>query len=72
MFDQDIMSYQPGTPIRNVNSDSPQGSPHASPGLQRHAGRVPAPFKRDFQSKLRSFHKKLEQKGYGLGPHKLK
>ena len=34
--------------------------------------RVPAPYKRDFHAKLRNFYKKLEQKGYGQGPSKLK
>jgi hypothetical protein len=34
--------------------------------------RVPAPYKRDFQAKLREFHRKLESKGYGQGPTKLK
>jgi len=34
--------------------------------------RVPAPYKRDFHAKLRNFYRKLEQKGYGQGPGKLK
>lgn len=40
--------------------------------VQRLPGRVPAPYKRDFQAKLRNFYKKLESKGYGQGPGKLK
>jgi len=35
-------------------------------------GRAPAPYKRDFEAKLRNFYRKLESKGYGLGPGKLK
>lgn len=34
--------------------------------------RIIAPGKRDFEEKLRSFYKKLEQKGFGQGPNKLK
>ena len=41
-------------------------------GAQRQNIRVPAPYKRDFQAKLRNFHRKLEAKGYGVGPSKLK
>lgn len=41
-------------------------------GLQRANIRVPAPYKLDFQTKLREFHRKLESKGYGQGPTKIK
>lgn len=44
-------------------------------GSSRAAGmcqRQPPPFRRDFEAKLRSFYRKLESKGYGQGPHKLK
>jgi len=34
--------------------------------------RVPAPYKRDFHAKLRNFYRKLEMKGYGQGPGKIK
>lgn len=50
---------------------SPQLSPQASPGLSR-AARAPAPYRRDFEAKLRNFYRKLESKGYGQGPGKLK
>lgn len=40
--------------------------------IQRSNMRVHAPYKRDFQAKLRSFYRKLESKGYGQGPSKLK
>lgn len=40
--------------------------------IQRGPMRVPAPYKRDFQAKLRNFYRKLESKGYGQGPGKLK
>ena len=61
------MSYIPG----NVGR-SPVNSPHASPGLTRASGRAPAPYRRDFEAKLRTFYRKLESKGYGQGPGKLK
>ncbi|XP_058791980.1 E3 ubiquitin-protein ligase HECW2 isoform X2 [Phymastichus coffea] len=67
LFEQEIMSYIPG----NVGR-SPVNSPHASPGLARASGRAPAPYRRDFEAKLRTFYRKLESKGYGQGPGKLK
>lgn len=32
----------------------------------------PAPYRRDFDAKLRNFYRKLEQKGMGQGPNKMK
>lgn len=40
-------------------------------GTQRANARAPAPYKRDFEAKLRNFYRKLETKGYGQGPGKL-
>lgn len=67
LFEQEIMSYVPG----NIGR-SPIGSPHASPGLTRASARTPAPYRRDFEAKLRTFYRKLESKGFGQGPGKLK
>ncbi|XP_011056652.1 PREDICTED: E3 ubiquitin-protein ligase HECW2 isoform X2 [Acromyrmex echinatior] len=67
LFEQEIMSYVPGSMGR-----SPLGSPHASPGLTRASARAPALYRRDFEAKLRTFYRKLESKGYGQGPSKLK
>lgn len=64
LFEQEIMSYVP------VQPRSPQGSPNMC--NSRVAQRQPPPFRRDFETKLRSFYRKLESKGYGQGPHKLK
>ena len=47
-------------------------SPSGSPGLTRANARAPAPYRRDFEAKLRNFYRKLETKGYGQGPGKLK
>ncbi|XP_043466659.1 E3 ubiquitin-protein ligase HECW2-like [Leptopilina heterotoma] len=66
LFEQEIMSYIPGI------GRSPLNSPHASPGLARASARAPAPYRRDFEAKLRTFYRKLESKGYGQGPGKLK
>jgi len=41
-------------------------------GQQRANSHVPAPYQRDFQTKLRDFYRKLETKGYAQGPTKLK
>ena len=51
---------------------SQPGSPFGSPGLTRSNTRAPAPYRRDFDAKLRNFYRKLESKGYGQGPAKLK
>lgn len=45
---------------------------HLLAGTQRANARAPAPYKRDFEAKLRNFYRKLETKGYGQGPGKLK
>jgi E3 ubiquitin-protein ligase HECW2 len=64
LFENEIMSYVP------VEARSPQSSPNLN--SSRIPQRTPPPFKRDFEAKLRTFYRKLESKGYGQGPHKLK
>lgn len=61
------MSYVPAA----LSQPTPN-SPHSSPAMQRSNVRAPAPYKRDFEAKLRSFYRKLESKSYGQGPSKLK
>ncbi|XP_066942089.1 uncharacterized protein [Macrobrachium rosenbergii] len=71
LFEHEIMSYVP--PMVGVSPrGSPQPSPQASPGLARANARAPAPYRRDFEAKLRNFYRKLESKAYGQGPNKLK
>ncbi|KAM4718421.1 LOW QUALITY PROTEIN: E3 ubiquitin-protein ligase HECW1-like [Anableps anableps] len=74
LFEEEIMSYIPPHPIHPGFSFSPRcspaSSPQNSPGLQR--ARAPAPYRRDFEAKLRNFYRKLEAKGYGQGPGKIK
>ncbi|XP_034428470.1 E3 ubiquitin-protein ligase HECW1 isoform X3 [Hippoglossus hippoglossus] len=74
LCEEDIMSYVPPHPIHPGFSFSPRcspvSSPQNSPGLQR--ARAPAPYRRDFEAKLRNFYRKLEAKGYGQGPGKIK
>ncbi|XP_076349149.1 E3 ubiquitin-protein ligase HECW2-like isoform X1 [Tachypleus tridentatus] len=82
LFEQEIMSYVPAQGSDNASAstsgthrsphESPQPSPQASPGLQRANVRAPAPYRRDFEAKLRNFYRKLESKGFGQGPSKLK
>ncbi|KAF4518156.1 hypothetical protein B566_EDAN007847 [Ephemera danica] len=81
LFEQEIMSYVPAVPPSAAAAaaasarsprGSPQASPQASPGLSRANARAPAPYRRDFEAKLRNFYRKLESKGYGQGPGKLK
>ncbi|AWP20977.1 putative E3 ubiquitin-protein ligase HECW1 [Scophthalmus maximus] len=74
LFEEEIMSYVPPHPVHPGFSFSPRcspaSSPQNSPGLQR--ARAPAPYRRDFEAKLRNFYRKLEAKGYGQGPGKIK
>ncbi|XP_047988827.1 E3 ubiquitin-protein ligase HECW2 isoform X4 [Leguminivora glycinivorella] len=64
LFEQEIMSYVPA-------EGRAAPSPAASPAAAR-STRAPAPQRRDFEAKLRAFYRKLESKGYGQGPGKLK
>ncbi|XP_077435746.1 E3 ubiquitin-protein ligase HECW2-like [Vanacampus margaritifer] len=69
LFEEEVMSYVPPLLHPNYNLSS---SPQSSPGTQRANARAPAPYKRDFEAKLRNFYRKLETKGYGQGPGKVK
>ncbi|XP_046964595.1 E3 ubiquitin-protein ligase HECW2 isoform X1 [Vanessa cardui] len=66
LFEQEIMSYVPASGCATA-----EPSPAASPAATR-STRAPAPQRRDFEAKLRAFYRKLESKGYGQGPGKLK
>ncbi|TKS67545.1 E3 ubiquitin-protein ligase HECW2 [Collichthys lucidus] len=68
LFEEEVMSYVPPLLHPNYCLSSPQ----SSPGTQRANARAPAPYKRDFEAKLRNFYRKLETKGYGQGPGKVK
>ncbi|XP_056287626.1 E3 ubiquitin-protein ligase HECW2-like isoform X2 [Pseudoliparis swirei] len=77
LFEDDVMSYVPPHALLHPSycqspRGSPVSSPQNSPGTQRANARAPAPYKRDFEAKLRNFYRKLETKGYGQGPGKLK
>ncbi|XP_074844171.1 E3 ubiquitin-protein ligase HECW1 isoform X2 [Carettochelys insculpta] len=77
LFEEDIMSYIPlqaaFLPGYSFSPRcSPCSSPQNSPGLQRASARAPSPYRRDFEAKLRNFYRKLEAKGYGQGPGKIK
>jgi hypothetical protein len=68
LFENEIMSYVP-VEARTSNSPTLAGSPNLN--TSRVSQRV-QPIRRDFEAKLRTFYRKLESKGYGQGPHKLK
>ncbi|XP_006634362.2 E3 ubiquitin-protein ligase HECW1 isoform X1 [Lepisosteus oculatus] len=77
LFEEEIMSYVPPHSSFHPGYSfsprhSPGSSPQNSPGLQRASARAPAPYRRDFEAKLRNFYRKLEAKGYGQGPGKIK
>ncbi|XP_077975841.1 E3 ubiquitin-protein ligase HECW2-like [Styela clava] len=68
-------SQSSSTSTRNRTGTSSHGSPvmmsnEITKAIAR--SRAPAPYRRDFESKLRNFYKKLENKGYGRGPYKTK
>ncbi|XP_072943876.1 uncharacterized protein Hecw isoform X2 [Epargyreus clarus] len=67
LFEQEIMSYVPAAGCGAGAAPSPAASPAAA-----RTTRAPAPQRRDFEAKLRAFYRKLESKGYGQGPGKLK
>uniref|UniRef100_A0A671K645 HECT-type E3 ubiquitin transferase n=1 Tax=Sinocyclocheilus anshuiensis TaxID=1608454 RepID=A0A671K645_9TELE len=70
LFEEDVMSYVP--PNALLLSSYSHASPQSSPGTPRANARAPAPYKRDFEAKLRNFYRKMETKGYGQGPGKVK
>uniref|UniRef100_A0A8C8SX20 HECT-type E3 ubiquitin transferase n=1 Tax=Pelusios castaneus TaxID=367368 RepID=A0A8C8SX20_9SAUR len=77
LFEEDIMSYIPLQAAFHPGYSfsprcSPCSSPQNSPGLQRASARAPSPYRRDFEAKLRNFYRKLEAKGFGQGPGKIK
>uniref|UniRef100_A0A8B9JHM3 HECT-type E3 ubiquitin transferase n=1 Tax=Astyanax mexicanus TaxID=7994 RepID=A0A8B9JHM3_ASTMX len=77
LFEEEVMSYVPPHSLLHPSycqspRGSPVSSPQNSPGTQRANARAPAPYKRDFEAKLRNFYRKLETKGYGQGPGKVK
>uniref|UniRef100_A0A4W3KHQ2 HECT-type E3 ubiquitin transferase n=1 Tax=Callorhinchus milii TaxID=7868 RepID=A0A4W3KHQ2_CALMI len=77
LFEDEIMSHVPPPASFHPGYSysprcSPGSSPQNSPGMQRASARAPAPYRRDFEAKLRNFYRKLEAKGYGQGPGKIK
>ncbi|XP_032906571.1 E3 ubiquitin-protein ligase HECW1 isoform X3 [Amblyraja radiata] len=77
LFEDEIMSHIPAHALFHPGYSysprcSPGSSPQNSPGMQRASARAPAPYRRDFEAKLRNFYRKLEAKGYGQGPGKIK
>uniref|UniRef100_A0A8C9XR86 HECT-type E3 ubiquitin transferase n=1 Tax=Sander lucioperca TaxID=283035 RepID=A0A8C9XR86_SANLU len=74
LFEEEVMSYVPPLLHPSHCLASPQSSPGEclSHSASRANARAPAPYKRDFEAKLRNFYRKLETKGYGQGPGKVK
>ena len=59
------------TPGTRLRSSSTEASLKGAMGDST-ASSSPAPYKRDFEAKVRSFHRQLYHKGYGQGPNKIK
>lgn len=78
LFENEVMSYVPPNPTSNVqemNATSFNGSASSSNESPAPVRSIRLPFRqgqRDFEAKLRQFYRKLESKGYGLGPSKFK
>ena len=60
------------TPGTRSRSSSTEVSLKGAIGGDSTASSSPAPYKRDFEAKVRSFHRQLYHKGYGQGPNKIK
>lgn len=59
--------------IDRMHAQAAVATPRSSHTSQlRSVGRIIVPGRRDFEEKLRYFYRKLEQKGFGQGPNKLK
>uniref|UniRef100_H3DKG2 HECT-type E3 ubiquitin transferase n=1 Tax=Tetraodon nigroviridis TaxID=99883 RepID=H3DKG2_TETNG len=71
LFEEEVMSYVPPLLHPSYCLSSPVSSPGKSQARSGQRPR-PAPYKRDFEAKLRNFYRKLETKGYGQGPGKVK
>uniref|UniRef100_A0A182VVA7 HECT-type E3 ubiquitin transferase n=1 Tax=Anopheles minimus TaxID=112268 RepID=A0A182VVA7_9DIPT len=79
LFEDEVMNYVPPR-ARSPPEQGPSGgfNLHAGGGGDRNATKPGgrhvqrAPMRRDFEAKLRTFYRKLESKGYGQGPHKLR
>ncbi|CAG0912721.1 unnamed protein product [Notodromas monacha] len=80
LFEEEIMSFIPSPSssaaltVGRAGSDVGQSttSPNVSNVTPASARGSATPYKRHFEAKLREFHRKLESKGYGQGPGKLK
>jgi E3 ubiquitin-protein ligase HECW2 len=70
MFEDEIQTYVPKTPAL----DSSTMSRTFSKGNMRvtQSGRSSAPYRRDFEAKIRTFHKQLIHNEYGQGPGKIR
>lgn len=66
MFEEDIQSYVPKNALPQTLPREPSSRGTIS------SGRTPAPYRRDFEAKIRTFHKQMVQNGYGQGPGKIR
>ncbi|XP_031568245.1 E3 ubiquitin-protein ligase HECW2-like [Actinia tenebrosa] len=60
------------TPMVNRISATDSIAKVSGGGASASAAPSPAPYRRDFEAKVRSFHRQLYHKGYGQGPNKIK
>ncbi|XP_058127390.1 E3 ubiquitin-protein ligase HECW2-like [Anopheles coustani] len=77
LFEDEVMTYVPPRARSPPDQSSPSlggvgGGVGGGGGGGRHVQRAPPLVRRDFEAKLRTFYRKLEAKGFGQGPHKLK
>jgi len=70
LFEDEIQSYIPRP--ETSNTEFPEPIPATNSLRAPPAGRVPAPYRRDFEAKLRTFHKQMVGNMYGQGPGKIR
>ncbi|XP_058063132.1 E3 ubiquitin-protein ligase HECW2 [Anopheles bellator] len=72
LFEDEVMNYVPPRPHSPPINSQPEPSSNGSGGRQLVPRVTSQPVRRDFEAKLFAFHQKLEAKGYGRGPQRLK
>lgn len=73
IFEDDIQSFI--SPSLIMEESSPEPKDMVQKEIVKAvpiAGRKPAPYRRDFEAKLRTFHRQMVQSGYGQGPGKIR
>ncbi|XP_028415396.1 E3 ubiquitin-protein ligase HECW2-like [Dendronephthya gigantea] len=74
LFEDDIVSWVPGVKLQKPAATDKKRNLHIGPddpGPSSRKTSKPAPYKRDFQAKVKSLHEKIAKKDLGQGPNKI-